>query len=76
VKVILTFLLLVFISYTKSFSADKKDSLVCSYEKKVSASPSDWEILDRYKTVCDSFSLLDRGINYIKQLISKKKGYS
>lgn len=72
-KVILSFLLLVFISNAKLFSADKKDSLVCSYETKVAASPSDWETLDRYKTVCDSFSVLDRGINYIKQLISQGK---
>jgi len=72
-KIIFGVLLLAYLSSARICCAEKQDSLLSLFEKRVTTSPSDWETLNGYKTLCDSLKVLDRGIDFIKQLVEKKK---
>lgn len=71
-RVIVLFTLLIILSCEES-DVVKEDSRFSVYEKNIVLSPAEWKYLETYKNVCDSLGELDRGIDFLKGLLTQKK---
>lgn len=69
-RIILIFSLLIFLSCEESHVV-KEDSRFTECEKKIASSPGNWENLEEYKHLCDSLEELDRGIDFLKNLLTQ-----